>query len=56
MFAYRQGLEGRVPFLEAKLAELKAENKPLALTLKQVIQALSAEEVHCFRVLFCFVF
>ncbi|XP_019715884.1 leucine-rich PPR motif-containing protein, mitochondrial [Hippocampus comes] len=38
------GLEGKVPFLEAKLAELKAENKPLALTLKQVIQALSAEE------------
>uniref|UniRef100_A0A669D8G0 Leucine rich pentatricopeptide repeat containing n=1 Tax=Oreochromis niloticus TaxID=8128 RepID=A0A669D8G0_ORENI len=30
--------------LENKLAELKAENKPLGLVLKQVIQALSAEE------------
>ncbi|XP_037128630.1 leucine-rich PPR motif-containing protein, mitochondrial [Syngnathus acus] len=38
------GLEGKVSLLEAKLAELKAENKPLAFTLKQVIQALSAEE------------
>uniref|UniRef100_A0AAX7VCU8 PROP1-like PPR domain-containing protein n=1 Tax=Astatotilapia calliptera TaxID=8154 RepID=A0AAX7VCU8_ASTCA len=30
--------------LENKLAELKAENKPLGLVLKQAIQALSAEE------------
>ncbi|XP_061645986.1 leucine-rich PPR motif-containing protein, mitochondrial [Phyllopteryx taeniolatus] len=38
------GLEGKVSFLEAKLAELKAENKPLASMLKQIIQVLSAEE------------
>lgn len=31
--------------LENKLAELKAENKPLGLVLKQAIQALSVEEV-----------
>lgn len=31
--------------LENKLAELKAENKPLGLVLKQAIQALSADEV-----------
>uniref|UniRef100_A0A669B636 Leucine rich pentatricopeptide repeat containing n=1 Tax=Oreochromis niloticus TaxID=8128 RepID=A0A669B636_ORENI len=35
---------GKVLALENKLAELKAENKPLGLVLKQVIQALSAEE------------
>uniref|UniRef100_A0A669BWK6 Leucine rich pentatricopeptide repeat containing n=1 Tax=Oreochromis niloticus TaxID=8128 RepID=A0A669BWK6_ORENI len=38
------GIEGKVLALENKLAELKAENKPLGLVLKQVIQALSAEE------------
>ncbi|XP_061693237.1 leucine-rich PPR motif-containing protein, mitochondrial [Syngnathoides biaculeatus] len=38
------GLDGKVPFLEAKLAELKAENQPLASVLKQIIQVLSAEE------------
>uniref|UniRef100_A0A669B901 Leucine rich pentatricopeptide repeat containing n=1 Tax=Oreochromis niloticus TaxID=8128 RepID=A0A669B901_ORENI len=36
--------QGKVLALENKLAELKAENKPLGLVLKQVIQALSAEE------------
>uniref|UniRef100_A0A669BNP0 Leucine rich pentatricopeptide repeat containing n=1 Tax=Oreochromis niloticus TaxID=8128 RepID=A0A669BNP0_ORENI len=39
-----KGIEGKVLALENKLAELKAENKPLGLVLKQVIQALSAEE------------
>ncbi|XP_005930623.2 leucine-rich PPR motif-containing protein, mitochondrial [Haplochromis burtoni] len=38
------GIEGKVLALENKLAELKAENKPLGLVLKQAIQALSAEE------------
>ncbi|XP_005727369.1 leucine-rich PPR motif-containing protein, mitochondrial isoform X1 [Pundamilia nyererei] len=38
------GIEGKVLGLENKLAELKAENKPLGLVLKQAIQALSAEE------------
>ncbi|XP_077438416.1 leucine-rich PPR motif-containing protein, mitochondrial [Vanacampus margaritifer] len=42
--ALRQTEMENVSFLEAKLAQLKAENKPVALTLKQVIQALSAEE------------
>lgn len=31
--------------LENKLAELKAENKPIGNVLKQIIQALCAEEV-----------
>uniref|UniRef100_A0AAX7TV51 PROP1-like PPR domain-containing protein n=1 Tax=Astatotilapia calliptera TaxID=8154 RepID=A0AAX7TV51_ASTCA len=39
-----KGIEGKVLALENKLAELKAENKPLGLVLKQAIQALSAEE------------
>lgn len=38
------GIEGKVLALEKKLAELKAENKPLGAVLKQVIQALCAEE------------
>ncbi|XP_012720452.2 leucine-rich PPR motif-containing protein, mitochondrial [Fundulus heteroclitus] len=38
------GGENRVLALENKLAELKAENKPLGSILKQAIQALSAEE------------
>ncbi|XP_071370521.1 leucine-rich PPR motif-containing protein, mitochondrial-like [Centroberyx affinis] len=37
-------IEGKVFFLEKKLAELKAENKPLGATLKQVILTLCAEE------------
>uniref|UniRef100_A0A3B5M2Q6 Leucine-rich pentatricopeptide repeat containing n=1 Tax=Xiphophorus couchianus TaxID=32473 RepID=A0A3B5M2Q6_9TELE len=36
--------ENRVLALERKLAELKAENKPLSSILKQTIHALSAEE------------
>lgn len=40
-----QGLEGKVMFLEKKLAELKQENKPLSSTLTQTIRALCAEEV-----------
>ncbi|XP_053292920.1 leucine-rich PPR motif-containing protein, mitochondrial [Pleuronectes platessa] len=38
------GIEGKVVALEAKLAELKAQNQPLGLILKQTIQALCAEE------------
>ncbi|KAM4730439.1 leucine-rich PPR motif-containing protein, mitochondrial [Anableps anableps] len=38
------GVENRVLAHEKKLAELKAENKPLGSVLKQAIQALSAEE------------
>ncbi|XP_072246804.1 leucine-rich PPR motif-containing protein, mitochondrial [Leuresthes tenuis] len=38
------GLEGKVLALENKLAEYKAENKPLGTILKQVIQTLAAEE------------
>ncbi|XP_077470216.1 leucine-rich PPR motif-containing protein, mitochondrial [Stigmatopora argus] len=38
------GLEGKLTFLEAKLADLKAENKPLSSTLKQIILALADEE------------
>nr|XP_061794346.1 leucine-rich PPR motif-containing protein, mitochondrial [Nerophis lumbriciformis] len=38
------GLEGKVTFLEAKLAGLKAENKPFSSTLKQIIQVLAIEE------------
>ncbi|XP_039995324.1 leucine-rich PPR motif-containing protein, mitochondrial [Xiphias gladius] len=38
------GIEGKVLVLEKKLAELKAENKPLSSVLKQAIQALCAEE------------
>nr|XP_019945002.1 PREDICTED: leucine-rich PPR motif-containing protein, mitochondrial [Paralichthys olivaceus] len=37
-------IEGKVLALENKLAELKAENKPLGTILKQTIQALCAEE------------
>lgn len=40
-----QGIEGKVLALEKKLAELKAENKPLGSVLKQAIQTLCAEEV-----------
>uniref|UniRef100_A0A3P9IB99 Leucine-rich pentatricopeptide repeat containing n=1 Tax=Oryzias latipes TaxID=8090 RepID=A0A3P9IB99_ORYLA len=39
-----KGSEEKVLALENKLAELKAENKPLGIVLKQLIQALSAEE------------
>ncbi|XP_041866197.1 leucine-rich PPR motif-containing protein, mitochondrial [Melanotaenia boesemani] len=42
--SHMTGIEGRLPALENRLAELKAENKPLGPVLKQVIQALSAEE------------
>ncbi|KAF1375540.1 hypothetical protein PFLUV_G00221260 [Perca fluviatilis] len=38
------GIEGKVLALEKKLAELKAENKPLGNVLKQAIQTLCAEE------------
>uniref|UniRef100_A0A3Q1GHU0 Leucine rich pentatricopeptide repeat containing n=1 Tax=Acanthochromis polyacanthus TaxID=80966 RepID=A0A3Q1GHU0_9TELE len=38
------GIGDKVLALETKLAELKAENKPLNIVLKQVIQTLSAEE------------
>ncbi|XP_045925978.1 leucine-rich PPR motif-containing protein, mitochondrial [Micropterus dolomieu] len=38
------GIEGKVLALEKKLAELKAENKPLGSVLKQAIQTLCAEE------------
>ncbi|XP_015233698.1 PREDICTED: leucine-rich PPR motif-containing protein, mitochondrial [Cyprinodon variegatus] len=38
------GVENKVLALENKLAELKAENKPLSSVLKQAILALSAEE------------
>ncbi|XP_034537185.1 LOW QUALITY PROTEIN: leucine-rich PPR motif-containing protein, mitochondrial [Notolabrus celidotus] len=37
-------ITGRVMALERKIAELKAENKPLGNLLKQAIQALGAEE------------
>lgn len=42
---FHQGSEGKVLVLEKKLAELKAENKPISITLKHLIQALCAEEV-----------
>ncbi|XP_077351806.1 leucine-rich PPR motif-containing protein, mitochondrial [Festucalex cinctus] len=42
--AHLAATEEKVPFLEAKLAELKAENKPVGLALKQLIQALAVEE------------
>ncbi|XP_061600932.1 leucine-rich PPR motif-containing protein, mitochondrial [Cololabis saira] len=38
------GTEAKLLALEAKLAELKAENKPLGSVFKQTIQTLSAEE------------
>ncbi|XP_056251178.1 leucine-rich PPR motif-containing protein, mitochondrial [Seriola aureovittata] len=38
------GIGVNVQVLESKLAELKAENKPLGSVLKQVIQALCVEE------------
>ncbi|KAM6915877.1 LOW QUALITY PROTEIN: leucine-rich PPR motif-containing protein, mitochondrial [Xenentodon cancila] len=37
-------IEGKMLALENKLAELKAENKPLGSVLKQAIQMLSAQE------------
>lgn len=40
-----QGNENKVSALEKKLDELKAENKPLGSILRQVIQAVCAEEV-----------
>uniref|UniRef100_A0A673BMM2 PROP1-like PPR domain-containing protein n=1 Tax=Sphaeramia orbicularis TaxID=375764 RepID=A0A673BMM2_9TELE len=40
----QQVTEDKVETLENKLAELKAENKSIDLTLKQIIQALCAEE------------
>lgn len=46
MYVFLQyGIEGKVLALEKRLAELKAENKPLNATLKQTIQALCLEEV-----------
>ncbi|XP_005804231.1 leucine-rich PPR motif-containing protein, mitochondrial [Xiphophorus maculatus] len=42
--SWATGDENRVLALERKLAELKAENKPLSSILKQTIHALSAEE------------
>lgn len=42
---FHQGTEGKVLALEKKLAELMAENKPISITLKHLIQALCAEEV-----------
>ncbi|XP_066552581.1 leucine-rich PPR motif-containing protein, mitochondrial [Amia ocellicauda] len=41
---YPRGLEFKISSLETKLAELKAENKPVRETLKQLILALCAEE------------
>ncbi|KAM9344741.1 leucine-rich PPR motif-containing protein, mitochondrial [Symphorus nematophorus] len=38
------GIEGKVMILEKKLAELKAENQPVGIVLKQLIQTLCAEE------------
>lgn len=43
-----QGTENSA-FVQKRLAELKAENKPLGATLKQAIHALCAEEVRCAR-------
>ncbi|XP_024152765.1 leucine-rich PPR motif-containing protein, mitochondrial [Oryzias melastigma] len=40
----QRSAEGKVSSLEKKLSELKAENKPLGLVLKQLIQALCSEE------------
>lgn len=40
-----QETEERIPTLEKKLAELQAEGKPVGAILKQLIQALCAEEV-----------
>lgn len=40
-----QGMEGKVSALEKRLAELKAENKPLGNVLRQAIQTLCVEEV-----------
>lgn len=40
-----QGIEIKLQALEKKLEELKAENKPFSGVLKQIIQALCAEEV-----------
>lgn len=45
LLCLHQGIEVKVLALEKKLAELKAENKPLATVLKQTIQTLCAEEV-----------
>ncbi|XP_054885864.1 leucine-rich PPR motif-containing protein, mitochondrial [Poeciliopsis prolifica] len=42
--SWATGDENKVSELESKLAELKAENKPLSSVLKQTIHALSAEE------------
>ncbi|XP_041645384.1 leucine-rich PPR motif-containing protein, mitochondrial [Cheilinus undulatus] len=38
------GPEGRLVALEKKMAELKAENKPIGGVLRQIIQVLSVEE------------
>ncbi|KAM9726781.1 leucine-rich PPR motif-containing protein, mitochondrial [Menidia menidia] len=38
------GIEGKLLALESKLAELKAENKPLGSVLRQIIQTLALEE------------
>lgn len=40
-----QGTEVKVLDLEKKMEELIAENKPISAVLKQLIQALCAEEV-----------
>lgn len=44
-FCLHQENESKVLALERRLAELKAENKPLDFVLKQTIQAVCAEEV-----------
>lgn len=44
-FYLHQKNEDKVPALESKLAELKAENQPVGLILKQTIYALGVEEV-----------
>ncbi|KAI3362765.1 hypothetical protein L3Q82_001820 [Scortum barcoo] len=41
---HHMGIEGKVLALEKKLAELKAENKPFSVVLKQIIHTLCAEE------------
>lgn len=38
-------MEGKVSMLEKKMEELMAEDKPISAVLKQLIQALCAEEV-----------
>lgn len=44
-FSLYQGTEVKVLELEKKMEELIAEDKPISAVLKQLIQALCAEEV-----------